>query len=215
MEQSITGKICMDDLMPEYNYNCDEIIRSLWNDLKCKTGYSNMTDKFIYVLKHFSTNKNLEYPITTDEWVQSEYRTVDDDKSEFCICSHVIHELYFIRSKLNGNTLRVGNTCVYQSFDNKNELCIQLKASENRRRYKKSGSGINRICLSCGKHKINVDDPVWKTVCKSCYKSGKKGVQNVIFNDGKTCDTCNRRVIPKDDWRKTCYNCYKLKQNHV
>ena len=199
--------MCMDPAKKEYTDDCDIVISSLWDELYEKKGTSNMAERFLYVIKHFSKNKNFNDIIETDEWLcDSENPDLGDDTK--CICSQSIHYGVYIKSKLNGNILRVGNVCIKKMFGINSDIIDQAKYIESKNRYDRVGVGINRMCTSCLRYKISIDEPSYKTVCKSCYKMGLKGVNNGLLLDGKECVQCKKKVLKKDDWRTKCHSCY-------
>jgi hypothetical protein len=199
--------ICMNPRMSNYNKDADATIKHIWDILKLKTGMTGMPERFKTIITKYSTNKDMMFPLTTDEWV---FDGIDEsDETSICICSHIIHTKYYIRSKLNGNILRIGDTCVYKCFSSDHPIITQFKAVNNQSNYSVNGTGNNRICNSCGKHKISIESPEWKTVCRSCFKNGSKNTRNVIIPNGKVCSVCKKRVLENTDWRDKCAPCYK------
>lgn len=62
-----------------------------------------------------------------------------------------------------------------------------------------------RRCKKCNELKIPVTEPIWKSVCGSCYASSK-------FRE---CIICKEKKIREIDpiWRTVCSDCYKNKEN--
>ena len=200
------AKICMDPEHKDYTPKCDDTIVDLWDQLYEEKGQKKNHQRLLYVLRIYSFDKTFKNYVDTDEWecYKTDPNILDESK---CCCSHLIHDKYYIRSKFNGNILRVGNVCVGQVFENHQKIINEVKSMQLQHNYQKNG-GNKRVCMSCGKHKIDQDEPSYKTVCKSCFKNGNKDVVNIQILDGKECSKCHKRVIPKDDWRTICKNCY-------
>ena len=182
-------------------------IIKLW---KNKVKNLPLHDKFVEILRTYSS-KDFEQSVNTDEW---EIVDIKYNPGSFCICSHDITEEIYIKSRYNGNILRVGNTCIESIWSTKHDIIDQAKTLLNQFRYKMKSEDLHRPCMSCGKHKISINDPEFKKVCKQCYRSGLKDNITIEILNGKKCKICKKRLLNTNDWRNKCIKCFKYTVNN-
>jgi hypothetical protein len=167
-------KIQMDPDVENFTTNSEDILIALWSECI----YPDMPRIFKFVLKYFSTDKNIivedkQRCIITSEWectVKNYDKLINsvDIRDEWCqcICKQNIKKRLFIRSKLNGNILRVGNCCIDKIFDKKDNIHSDAKRALLDIEYRKYGRGNKKACKECGKHRIDQTDP--KDYCGPC-----------------------------------------------
>lgn len=181
---------------------CDQEVMALWPP------HSNKPQRFELVLVHYSEDNTFDKAL--EEW-QNVYAGGDDYQGQtFCICSHPITNLYYIRNSLNDNVLRVGSECIGKvnfSEEVKNKTKALVKSSN----YK----GDKRMCQACGRHSIEYDLPAYHTRCKKCYKAGNMSLPEYMNLDNskieKSCKDCGGSylVLPDEEWKNQCTSCYK------
>ena len=59
---------------------------------------------------------------------------------------------------------------------------------------------MNRICSECSRQSIKASEEPSKKTCKGCFINKLKTM--------KKCDICKSLVIPKDNEKVICNNCY-------
>jgi len=196
----------MEQTIDMQNSIYDSVVMELWEQF----GVKSLPERFLLVLTTYSVSKLLADAIT--EW--SMYYVSDSQQvSSFCICSHTISSEYFVRNEHNGNILRIGSECInkFMNDETKQEADV-LRRQLN---YKKAGNDIHRMCANCHRHSIPKEEPIWKTVCKSCFKKGERSTDPLILADGRECSSCHKMLISKQepDWKTTCHPCYKNLQS--
>lgn len=147
-----------------------EAIEYLWDRLREKRGMRGMPERFQYIVCFFSHKcRNMDpvhkfekyYPKCIAEY---DLDNVGEDHDSYCICSHYIHELYFIVNRINGNILRTGNVCIKKLGDKRLKRSVTIQ--KRKRDYKKNGSGKFKMCVECLKFRIPRQQH--RTVCGKC-----------------------------------------------
>lgn len=187
------------DMLHDYKIPDDRIME-LWDELDSKY----MPERFSHVLVHFSESDN--FSVAINEW--RHYPGGGKDHQTFCICSKEISDCHYIENKHNGNVLRIGCDCAKKYMTK--ELAYDIDIAQKQLNYAKYGVGGKRMCVACLKHKIDNDEPSWKTKCKSCYREGRPE-KKIVYQDGRQCVTCHRSNIPADaeSWKMQCLSCYR------
>lgn len=189
------------------SFNEDEKIISIWNKTK-KKSKPELLKAVLFTYSEDKSDDNFNewstYRVKTDE---------DDDEETFCCCSHTIHDLYFIKNKVNDNVLRVGSECIHKFLPLEAEKDATILRKQLH--YQKSGSGKHRMCYSCHRNSIPITEPKWNNTCKKCQKSGLIAeTKNIIQLNGRECSECHKVCIPDSEpsWKTQCQSCYKA--NH-
>lgn len=168
--------------------------------------------------------KNLIKRITelseSKEWkdVKKEWSVYEREYNQYgsnCICDHDINEEFYIKNKHNGNTTKVGSTCVTR-FEEE-EMTDQMKE-------------LKRVlCKPC--EKILKDEKAYikhkqsqyhhqRSTCSCCSKKFKSKLSNFkksyycqkcLKNDIKKCIDCNNpigKISEVETWKTRCKQCY-------
>jgi hypothetical protein len=185
--------------MSDRNFE-ESILSDIWKTVK-----GGCPSKLEAVLFKYS-EESKSFDLAIGEWHMLGVVTAD---FSWCICSHKIQDKYFIKNTINGNILRIGSECIHKflSDDIKEEardLRTQLK-------YQQKGNSSHRMCSSCKRHSIPIDEESWKTICRTCFKKGVREVESLALVEGRICIICNRPTIPLDEpeWKTKCRSCYK------
>jgi hypothetical protein len=165
----------------------DDKIHKLWYILE-KEGYRcDKPTRFLFVLLYFSNNTENE-DLACHEWKIDFYNSgkiIND--STFCICSHIIHELHYIKNKLNGNVLRIGRDCIDKIKNDELKIGFDKYIREfdyNKKKTKQNKTGKYRQCECCRKYRININKNINITKCKTCNEKYLK------FK----CRECNNQI---------------------
>lgn len=188
--------LSIDESYPE-----DEI-KSLW----IHPGASKyMQENFNTVLLHHSESKDPKIAIV--EW--SFYANTTDGEGRTCICSHVIHDMFYIINSVNGNILRVGNDCINKLYKS-SDLDLDIKEFIKRKRY----TGDRLWCRGCHRHNI-MPEKNWVSVCTPCWKAGiEPEFSSADKYFYRQCKSCKDYCLPLDspDYKTMCTPCYKEAQ---
>ena len=204
---------------------------NMWHaELAINFGHQAMPQRFGYVVLKASVNVAIKGPsfdqsnpliarVLNEQWnIVTDHDDEEDDGEETtasatatCICSHNITKKYYIRNKLNQNVLQVGCDCL-SKLGAGTQLEAELAAFQA---YEKRGERKRRQCLSCGKFRIGMNQPAFKTQCKPCYKE-KSSLSPLLvqLHQGKTlkqCSVClqDMMIEPGMEWKDKCGKCYK------
>lgn len=128
-----------------------------------------------------------------------------------CCCSHVIHRLYYIYNRFNGNILLVGSICIKKVFERSSKLGRGTEIPLHLE-YKK----VSRLIKHYKKHGEMPKDITTIDNCKKC------NVESVV-NSHNMCEKCSKKkclgcgelfyINDNNSWYKYCSNCFR--ENHV
>jgi hypothetical protein len=177
----------------------ESILERIWNKVK-----GGMKDKFIAVVLKYSEEKE-DVEVAVDEWYSTKIVTGEESK---CICSHDIEIKNYVKNRYNNNVLRIGSECINKFMGS--EVKTDIKVMKSQLQYQKTGNGSHRMCSSCKRHSIPIEEEEWKTLCKTCLKAGNTATSLVLAN-GRKCSVCLKPTIPAEaeEWRTKCKICYK------
>ena len=215
--------------------NPDEIPPEIWDKLErrgdalvrkpCKQlPVELMREEFLKVIEQATRG-----PFDPTEWTfhaeeQDPENEVDRNQ---CICSHLIHELYFIQHRPTRLIFMVGSECVHKVDENlflgiKGKLCIHCEDTKIDKRTRAGKENLCeecfdytrfRDCVICKQRVVDVKEPAWKTKCPSCFR------HEMILNKQKAlitpkanlrkCDLCPH-LFPEEtpSWKTRCGKCY-------
>jgi hypothetical protein len=161
-----------------------EVLRKLWNEkYDLEEGDENLRKDIVFknLLKYFSHEKR-NFKLSCAEWIYREdlFDLEEDDKYQ-CICSHLIHQLFFIENVINHNILMVGCDCVLK-IPNNPKLIRGIMKHKKRKDYEnKSKNPVKRQCKECLNMRISENcDPLIK-LCKSCFLDNKQKLQDNYY----------------------------------
>jgi len=187
----------------------ESVIRAWHQELETQQGHKAMTIRFDYVIAKASEKT----PELRSQWEIVTTLLPKDESSAFCICGHLITRKYYIRNKYNGNILRIGHECIM-----KLGVDTDLKEDvEAYRLYEQRDKRKRRQCLSCGKYRIGVTQPSFKTQCRGCFRD-KSSLNKLLVHlqqEGKivkACETCQQEFLiePEEPWKTKCMACYRI-----
>lgn len=211
MENAVP-KIQMDPDLPGFTENCEDIILSLWK--KCPKLEKPYIFKF--VMKTYSNNKNINLNvhnknINTKEWdcPDKDYSKTDiRDQDVHCICTQPIKNRIYIKSKLNGNVLRVGSCCIKKLCDDET-LIASVNEAVRDINYIKNGKGDKKKCKKCKLHRIGKNSR--NQYCEPCYKE----YRNPCYSDTSSSEDSDEgeKILPGIKLCKRCKNTDKLYQD--
>lgn len=146
-----------------------------------------------------------------DEWYEVErperiYEKIIQYK---CICSTDIEKLFYIKNRLNGNTLIIGSECINKFGSDEMIRIHKIKVKSA------TYTGNKRMCQSCSNFRISQNAPYYVTQCKSCRTSEAIRVSPEVYGkaaDNRQCIECNKYNIPHyhDSWKIKCVACYAI-----
>ena len=122
-----------------------------------------------------------------------------------CICSHFITLAYYVRNIFNGNILQIGGDCLIKFEGSVSPSTISSVPSNE----------TYRSCNNCHKYLIASHEPLWKTLCISCwlkYQQLIKLKQRPI-DLRRFCVSCNAIISDdKPDYYIRCYQCWQQRR---
>lgn len=122
----------------------------------------------------------------------SEVHGVKIGRESSCICTHPISENCFVKSKVNGKILVIGNKCIENFFPEEMKTKVRRLFNDERRKTKD--------CLRCSKRfLIEYDDGI--KFCKKCRKYWKQCV------DGRS-GSCKKIFYSVETWKVRCVPCW-------
>jgi hypothetical protein len=158
-----------------------------------------MPYQFNRVILHYS-----ESPVLTEairEWRLSSVNGLRTIQT-VCICSHMITLAYYVRNIFNGNILQIGGDCLA-----KFECSVTPSTMSS-----VPSSDAYRSCNNCHKYLIACNEPLWKTLCISCWSKYvllQKLKQRPI-DLRRFCVSCNAILgDDKPDYHIRCYQCWQ------
>ena len=211
----------------------DNHIISLWRYLR-EIGVNTMDQRFLYILNLYSSKKfNVSLVrtlgtteainIDTDEWKLNGFDT--SDQETFCISSDKLNntkgsKAFYLKSKLNGNVLRVGLNCVTKFFSddhpinrdlkimgvNKHNLSFSATAEKD---HQKKEVDLNiKICRICRKKVLNNREKI----CSTCYDKSNPKLSDIPSRKPlRRCLHCSTVMIDDAAWKKFCRDCHLKK----
>ena len=136
------------------------------------------------------------------------YYIPEDQQLMNCECGVRIREVNFIKNKLNGNILKIGNICIELFIDNQKlilESEKQQKLSEKNRIIKENPY---KFCQICHKKRRSNEKNLQNNIpyCNDCCK-----------NNYLKCNNCKKFKIQLEKYKyhKLCYYCFLKKKNNL
>lgn len=154
----------------------------------------NMGTEFYHIL-----NTQLQTQSEDNDW-KYDYQVKSENETEYCICGKKIENLVHIKYCPQNLWFQVGMDCIQKNLNPIYER-IKEEIKEKKRKEK------FRQCVACEDFVIRIDEPTWKTKCKSCFKDGID--ENPEFY--RMCKYCEDLSILKTEpeWKTKCKTCYK------
>lgn len=141
-------------------YTPENIFAGIHSDLHDLTGESGMPARFAAVLMVFSVANTFEQAL--QEWGDC---SIDKNLYVNCMCSHHIHQNFFIKNTINGNILVTGSSCILK-IGFKEDLKTEIKRQANVKRLLDDNVSYVR-CGRCGDTVVHPLNP--HPYCQRCY----------------------------------------------